>query len=147
MGSAYFSLMRKGRQRNINIGTTEGLIATIKTGRIAGGSPEIANPLSKEDAKELFATLRQLMADGEVKNLFINPSRFTIPQKSIILINGAVGVKFIMDTENAMYNIAHIQEESISNAFLDFVESIEGSGLVYSTEESLAALDSIIGEI
>jgi hypothetical protein len=79
---------------------------------------------------------------------FTNPSKITVPIKTLLSINRKTGINFIMhNAVGSDFRAICLSEDSINEAFADFVESIEDSGLVYNESDSLAALNSIIGEL
>jgi plasmid maintenance system antidote protein VapI len=142
---SHYKLMSANLNRNIYVGTTDGAISAVKAGRIMGGNADIANSIAPEDVKDMLKTLKILLAESKVKSFFANPSKITIPQRTHFAINELSGISFIVtSTDNNAFQLVCFQEESITEAFIDFVESIGDSDLVYSAEETLAALDSII---
>ena len=91
----------------------------------------------------------QRIKDKKVKFLLANPSKITIPKKTLISINGQGGVSFILhkDGDRPDFKAICVNEDSIYEAFTDFVESIEDSGLTYSPDDSLVILSDMISEI
>ena len=132
----------------VDICTTEGLRNFINTGYIYGFPQKFINPANRETIKELLVALKERIDQGKVKILFTNPSKITVPAGIHLSINRKTGVDFIM-YENADMDGRAIclSEDSINEAFMDFSESMEESGLVYSESDSIATLDSIISEL
>jgi hypothetical protein len=63
-------------------------------------------------------------------------------------INRKTGIHFIThDRDTANFRAIILSEDSINEAFSDFVESVEDSGLVYNESDSLKTLNSIIDEL
>ena len=144
----HYGFLRENLLRNINVCTTEGLYQIINTGHVYYSSQELVHPMSIEIIVEMLEILRNRIADGKVKLLFTNPSKITVPKKTLISINRKMGINLIMhDSSGSDFRAVCFSEESINEAFVDFVESIEDSGLVYNETDSLATLDSIINEL
>jgi len=146
-----FESLKLLSQSNINICTTDGLIRLIDTGMIYYADEAFVQPMSKAQLKKLLQQLRGHLQSGKTKLLFNDPSKMTIATKTLIAASEATGVHFVMgvgeQNHPSRFICLTISESSITEAFVDFIESIEDSGLVYSTERSLNAFDNIIDSI
>ena len=144
----HFGALRENRNRIINVCTTEGLYRVINTGYIYNAPKAIMHPLSSDSVLELLHTLLARISEGKVTLLFTDPSKITMPQNTLVNINKKTGIIFVLhDNEGQDFRAVSLSEESIIEAFADFADSIESSGLVYGESESLAALKSIISDI
>ena len=144
------SFYRKNKFHIKNICTTDGLYRIINSGYLCGIPSEIMNPFTRETTKHLLSILKEKSKkDNEiVKVVFTNPSKITIPCKTFLSISRKAGVNFIMHSKALTVGRAIcILEDSIDEAFWDFAESLEDSGITYSESDSLATLTSIIDEL
>jgi len=146
-----YSSLRENQLRNINVCTTDGALRLIDAGMMYYAPSELVDPMPRPAMKAVMTQLRKRAADNKVKLLFSNPSQITLPSKTLLTISRKSGINFIMkkDDENhqSKFMCICLSEESINEAFVDFVESIEDSGLVYSEQDSVKTLDSIIEKI
>jgi transcriptional regulator with XRE-family HTH domain len=141
----HYGFLRENQLRNMNICTTDGLYRIINSGYIYNAPTEIIDKLSRETIMYLLNELRNRIENKKVKVLFTNPSKITIPNKTLLSINRRTGINFIKnDGSDSGFRAICLSEDSIDEAFTDFIESIEESGLVYNEADSLATLDSII---
>jgi hypothetical protein len=105
-------------------------------------------PIDRDTMRELLDTLINRITDNKVKVLFTDPSKITVPSKMLLSINKKTGVNFIMhDNTGSDFRAICLSEDSVNEAFADFVESIEDSGLVYNERDSLATLESIRNDL
>ena len=134
----------------INICTTDGLYRIINTGYLYNIHSELMNPLSRETTKQLLNILKT-KSEKEKENvnvIFTNPSKITVPGKTCLSISRKAGVNFIMNSKALTSGRAIcILEDSIDEAFWDFAESLEESGITCSASDSLGMLSSIIDEL
>ena len=141
----HYGFLREQLTHIVNVCTTDGVYRVINTGYIYNAPAEIMHPFSRETVKELLITLRNRSAENKTKMLFSNPSKLTMPSKTHLNINRKNGVCFVMhEMESTNFRAIFLSEDSINEAFADFMESIEESGLVYTEKDSLIVLDSII---
>ena len=143
----HYGILRENQLRNLNICTTNGLSQMVRTGYIYNAPSELMNPISRETMKELLITLRNRIEGKKVKVLFTNPSKFVLPSKTLLSVNRITGLNFIMHSSGTDLRAFFLSEDSINEAFVDFVESLEDAGLVYNENESLNALDKAINEM
>ena len=145
----HYGFLRENQLRNINVCTTDGLRRIIDSGYIYNIPVDIMKPLSRETIKDMLVELRGRIADNKVKVLFTDPSKITVPSKTLLNINKKTGINFMMhdSASGSDYRAVCLSEESINEAFTDFVESIEESGFVYSENDSLAVLDDEINTL
>ena len=141
----HLGLLRKNQLRTINACTTDGLSRIISTGHTYYAPQELIEPFSRDSLKEILVAMRESIAGGKAKVLFTNPSKIAVPSKTILSINKKMGINIVMHKDNSSdFRAVYFSEDSINEAFVDFVESIEGSGLVYTEADSLTTLDSVI---
>ena len=137
--------MRKNRERNINIATFDGINASLKTGYYHTGIADVVELVPLEYWLDQLALMKQMMADNKAQIYFINPTKFTLPSLTFFSVNEQEGVDLMIYGKNiSKFQIICFNEKSITEAFVDFAESIKDSGLVYSLEESVAILEEII---
>ena len=148
MLSNHCDFFRESKLHVVNICTTDGLYRVINSGYINNFPPELMDPLRRETMKDMLISLINRIKDGEVKILFANPSMIAVPGKIQLIINRRSEINFLVYDNDSMDGHAIcLSEDSINEAFFDFAENIEGSGLVYSESDSLATLQSIIDEL
>ena len=145
---AHYGFLRKNQLSNINVCTTDGLYRMLDSGFIYNAPTEIMNPFIRDDIKALLVRLRDRIHNDKVKVLFTNPSKIKVPSKTLLQINRKTGINFIMfDRAASDFRAVCLSEDSIDEAFADFIENIEGSELVYNEKDSLAVLNSVINEL
>jgi len=151
MAIKHYSFIRENLLRNINVCTAVGASRLIDTGISYYVPKEIVNPIPKPKMKDLLIKLQKRAVDKKVKVLFSNPSMITLPGNTLLAISRVTGINFIMsmceDSQPSKYMCINISEDSINEAFVDFIESIEESGLVYNEDESTNTLTKIINDI
>jgi hypothetical protein len=145
MACKHYGFLREALVHYTNICTTDGVYNIINTGFVYNVPHSMMTPLSRGTVKEMLLTLRDKSAEGKTRLLFTNPSKITVPKKTLININRRTGTIFVMlDSEDAGFRTICLSEGTVNEAFADFAESIADSGLVYSESDSLATLTSII---
>ena len=136
------------QNQNINVCTIDGLNDIIETGYVSLAFREIILPMSRDTIKEMLTILQNKITENKIKLLFNNPSKMILPTKTRIQINRTSGIAlYILDTIGSDYRFLTLSEDSVNEAFADFVESIEDSGLVDNKMISLATLERTINEI
>jgi len=141
---------RSNQFRIINACTTDGLYRIINSGYVYNIPSELMTPFNRETIKQLLDTLRNKSEDGDanVRIRFVNPSKIAVPKKTFLGISKKTGINFIMHSKALTAGRAIcVLEDSITEAFWDFAESLEDSGITYSASDSLAMLNSIIDEL
>jgi len=91
----------------------------------------------------LLSKLKNDMENDNYKVYATNSSEFFIPLCSIQLYS-TKGIDIYSSDNNGLISSSIIEEKSITEAFYDFFESLEGSDLVYSKEETIKIVDSFI---
>jgi len=151
MAYRHFSFIQENLLQNINVCTANGTSRLIDTGVIYYIPKELVNPMPRHKIKELLVQLQERINNKKVKILFSNPSKITLPHNTLLAVSRLTGVNFIMSISDgncaSKFMCINLSEDSINEAFMDFVESIEDSGLVYSEDESADTLAKIISEI
>ena len=129
--------------------TEKGLTDLLEHRSLADLPPEYVPPLEKEDINNM---LRQLMNDirnGSLNGLITRPMQLQLPDYLSIYVNSKTGIH-IYSTNSFIFGAyccnIHITEESLCNIFYDFVQSLPGSPMVYSTEDCLHLLEQRIEE-
>jgi len=147
----HYSFIRENQQQNINVCTTEGTLRLIDNGMMYYAPKELFNTMPRHTMRDILVKLQERMENNNVKVLFTNPSKIILPGNTLLTISRRTGINFIMSIDGgsnlSIFMCINISEDSINNAFADFVESIEESGLVYSKEESADTLAKIVSEI
>jgi len=148
MINAHCQFLRHNQLRNVNICTTDGLYHLINSGYIYQASKELMTPLGRDEIKGLLCILCNRISEKKVKILFTNPSKITVPGKTLLSINRKTGLNFMLHNSDIFdFRAICLSEDTINEAFTDFIESIEESGLVYSENDSVETLSRIISEI
>lgn len=145
-----YSLWRENKNPYINICATEGIYNLLNTGRIHYAPNDLLEPIPKDMMVDIMRGLQQKIKNEKVKLLFTDPSKIKLPQKTFIDVtkNGLIIFTSKGEANNPTdFMCIYLHEESINEAFLDFVENIEQSGIVYSLEESIKVLDCIINDM
>ena len=129
--------------------TEKGLMDLLENRSLADLPPEYVPPLEKEDINNM---LRQLMDDirsGNLTGLITRPMQLQLPDYLSIYVNSKTGIH-IYSTNSFIFGAyccnIHITEESLCNTFYDFIQSLPGSPMVYSTEDCLRLLEQRIKE-
>ena len=145
------SFHKENQLQNINVCTTDGISRLIDTGMSYYAPRELVNPVPRKVIKDLLIELHKRAAKKKVKILFANPSKITLLSNTFLAINRLTGLNFLInmsgDTQASKIVCVSLSEDSINEAFMDFVENIEESGFVYSEDESVNTLAKIINEI
>jgi len=151
MANRHYSFIRENLLKNINVCTAEGTLRLIDTGMVYYTPKELVDPIPRSLMKDLLVKLQKRIEDKRVKVLFSNPSKIILPGNTLLAISRLTGINFIMSigdgSQPSKYLCINLSEDSINEAFVDFVESIEESGLVYCEDESANTIAKIISEI
>jgi len=142
----FFAGNRYSNSGSTVICTLAGTQKLIDEGLLAFTPKEIMNPIPSELTKSLLSAIKQDLDNDAVTMYFTNPSKFKIPDNSIIRISRVVGIIIVRNTQEQRFHAIHISEDSIIEAFLDFVENINDSGLVHAKETSPEILESFINK-
>jgi len=142
----HYDFLRSNQICNINVCTAAGLKSYIDSGHLYYSPKEYMIPAPRDMMRSALSRLSDKVADNKVKLLFTNPSKFTVPGKLLFSINKRTGINFILCSgESSALRAICLSEDSINEAFADFIESIESSELVFSASDSLALLNNAIG--
>lgn len=112
--------------------------------------PEYVPPLEQTD---IIGMLRQLQDDirtGRLTGLITRPMQLQLPDYLAIYVNPTTGLH-IYPTNAFLFGAyccnIHITEKTLCNIFYDFVQSLPGSPMVYSTDHCLQLLEQHINDL
>ncbi|MCD8382706.1 MAG: hypothetical protein LUC30_07315 [Clostridiales bacterium] len=141
---SYFTQVQAIEKDFCSIFSEKGLQRFIETGQITEIPPTFVAPIDPPDRLLFLSQLREDIAADRVIGRIARQSALRIPDYLTLYIdtNGNAWMDTTADFIHGAYccNI-HITERSICRAFLDFFQSLPGSQLVYSKEETLRSLD------
>ncbi len=143
----YFSNLRANENKFYTIFSEEGLQYFAETGIITELPQEYVIPIDREDRYLFLSKLRDDIAAKKIIGRIAHPSSLRIPDYLTLYTDTAGNVWFDTTADfiyGAYYCDIHISEKSISHAFQNFMQSLIGSHLVYSQEETLQILDKYI---
>ena len=144
----HFSFLRKTQNNNIDVCTIDGLYRMIQNRQLYFTAPSFCSPIEPDQFAELLERLKDMICKNLVKVLFVNPSKIRLPNKMLIQINRKTGLNFILFDQKLLdFRVVCLSEESINEAFSDFIESIEETDLVYNAQDSLAIVEKVIAEL
>lgn len=140
----HFSQVRTIEKDFCSVFSERGLQQFIETGQITEMPPAFVAPIDPPDRFLFLSQLREDIAADRVTGRIARQSVLSIPGYLTLYIDTSGNAW--MDTtadfiHGAYYCNIHITERSICHAFLDFFQSLPGSQLVYSKEETLRILD------
>ena len=120
----------------------------IQSGQLYFTAPSFSYPIGPVQFAELLKRLKDSIDENRVKVFFVNPSKIRIPKKVLLQINRKTGLNFMLfDKNKDNFRVVCLSEDSINEAFTDFIESITETDLVYNAEESMAILEKTIAEL
>ncbi|MCC8357191.1 MAG: hypothetical protein LJU34_04990, partial [Oscillospiraceae bacterium] len=144
------AFLRSIRENYYTIFTEEGLRDFVETGVMIELPRKYIPPFGVEDRLFFLTQLRSEIADGSIIGLIARPSYLRLPDYISIYIDSNMELHFAT-TEAFIYGAyacdVHLSEKSICQAFQTFFQSLPGSPLVYSQEETLAILDESIARL
>ena len=146
----HFSVLRKISNPYQTVFTEKGLMNLISTCSMADLPPQYVPPLDPQDIRQMLRYLYDEIAKDTVQGILVRPTALQLPDYLTIYVHPKAGVHLY--TTNAFVYGAyccniHITEESICRIFYDFMQSLAGSALVYSKEETLQLLAQHIAEM
>jgi len=144
LATRFFSIFKNNRTDSIVICSTDGATKLIRDKVLSFTPNEIMNPIPAELIKEKYNEIHNEVSNDVFSLYFTNPSKFVIPDNTVFHIGRGSGVTFARKTHQEAFRAIHITEDSIRNAFIDFVESVSDIGLVYNKDASLEMLEAII---
>lgn len=130
----------------MSIFSIEGLNYFADTGILSDLPTQFAIPFTIDERIMLLNKLRNDMVKADYQVYAANPSKFIIPLASIQLYS-AKGLDFYSSNNNGAISSSYVEERSITEAFYDFFESLPDSDLVYTKEETIKIIDSIIERV
>ncbi len=129
--------------------TEKGLTDLLENRSLADLPPEYVPPLEKADVINMLRQLMEDIRNGHLTGLITRPMQLQLPDYLSIYVNSTTGIH-IYSTNSFIFGAyccnIHITEESLCNIFYDFVQSLPGSPMVYSTEDCLRLLEQRIEE-
>ncbi|MCC8138626.1 MAG: hypothetical protein LIO76_11350 [Clostridiales bacterium] len=146
----HFSLVQMVEKNFCTVFSEKGLQYFIETGKISEIPPEYVSALDVPDRLLFLSLLRADIASDKVTGRIARPSVLRIPDYLTLYIDTSGNVWFDTTADfihGAYYCNIHISEKSVCRAFLDFFQSLSGSQLVYTQEETLHILDEGIREL
>lgn len=143
----HFSTLRDISGNFWTVFSEKGLQQIVDTCTISELPPEYTAPLEPADIQNMLRNFRNEIANGRVKGLLVRPSLLDLPD--YFEINGSFENGLHLTTENDFIYGAYscdlqINNPSVNRMFLQFVETLPGSPLVYTKEETLDILDDYI---
>lgn len=146
----HFSVLRQITGSYQTVFTEQGLQDLIHTCSMADLPPQYVPPLEAQDIRQMLRYLYDEIAKDTVKGMLVRPTSLNLPDYLAIYVHPKTGVH-IYTTNAFVYGAyccnIHIAEESICRIFYDFMQSLEGSNLVYSKEDTLQLLAQHIAEM
>lgn len=131
------------KSRPMSIFSIEGLNYFATTGILADLPTKFAIPFTLEERVMLLKKLRDDIINNNYQVFAANPVNFITPPISIQLYK-TNGLDFFATNNNGAISSSCIEEKSITEAFYDFFDSLPGSDLVYSKEETIKIIDTLI---
>jgi len=147
----HYGIWRENKNPYIEVCATNGAYDLIHSGYFFFAPHDLFEPIPKDMMADIMSKMQAKINVKKLTLLFTDPSKILLPKKTFIAVSRKSGV--IIFTSKGETNCPTdficicLNEDSITEAVLDFVESIEQSGLVYSAEESAKTLESIIGSM
>jgi len=130
----------------VSYSCAEGIDFFVQTGILADLPPQYATPFTIEERKLFLTSLRNDIANDLCFSRITNPVKFKIPSFAMVEQHANNGLIFIAHYNNDSVS-SFINEQSISDAFFDFFESLQETDLVYSKDETIHILDKYIKQL
>ncbi len=146
----HFALLQETDKNFCTVFSEKGLQHFIDTGIVEEMPPEYIPPAEVKDRVYLLSRLRSDIAEEKLTGLIARPSLLKVPDYLSMSIDSEGNPCFGTTTafpRGAYYCNIHISEEAICQAFKDFCQSLPGSQMVYSKEETLRMLDEGIRKL
>lgn len=144
-----FRMLRELTGNYYTIFTYEGLKDFFDTGIFCDMPKEYVDACTMKERLSLMRQLRDHIADDRIIGLVVNPSTFRIPEYLTFTIEPDKGTHIftnLMYEGKAYYCNMHIIEPMLSKSFFDFIISLPNSEYVYSKEETLQILDTLLAQ-
>ncbi len=139
----YYANHKASNKRPISIFSIDGLYDFAHTGILADLPTPFALPFSVEERITLLNKLKHEISNGNYEVYAADPSKLQIPICSIQIFH-TKGMDLYSSNNNGMISSSVIEEKSITEAFYDFFESLPGSSLVHTKDETIKIIDSAI---
>lgn len=143
----HFSVLRQIQKNYLTVFTEKGLQNLLDTCVLQDLPPQYTPPMEKADILQMLSALYEEIEKESISGFITRPEKLQFPDYLAFHINPTTGVHIY--TTNAFVfgayccNI-HIAEKSICEIFLDFLQSLPESAMVYSREETLQLLDKYL---
>ncbi len=146
----HFSVLRQITGTYQTVFTEKGLQDLIHSCTMADLPPQYVPPLDPQDIRQMLRYLYDEIDKGSVQGILVRPNSLQLPDYLAIYVHPKTGLH-IYSTNAFVYGAyccnIHIAEESICKIFCDFMQSLAGSSLVYSREDTLQILAQHIAEM
>ena len=143
LAKKHYANLQKIAVANSGLFSIAGLEYLLKTGYITDVPSSYVHPLDRREIGDLISQFLADTRNGRFASFAIDPSKFTIPMFTSLLVDKLSGIH-ILTYSDVDLNALFINEPSIVEAFEDFCDSIEGSDLVYSQEETIEILENFL---
>lgn len=139
----FYGAYRNIKNRPMSISSIDGLNYFAATGILADLPTQFAIPFTLDERIMLLKKLKDDIINDNYQVFVTNPVNFIIPSISIQLYK-TNRLDFFATNNNGAISSSFVEEKSITEAFYDFFESLPNSDLVYSKEETIEIIDSLI---
>ncbi|MEI3240455.1 MAG: hypothetical protein V8S32_10750 [Lachnospiraceae bacterium] len=145
----HFSVLRRITKNYCTIFTEKGLRDLAINRSMDDLPPQYVPPLEPADIRRMLQALHDEIEHGTIQGLIVRPMNLQLPDYLSLYADSKSGIH-IYTTNRFLFGAyccnIHIYEESLCRVFLDFIQSLPGSPMVYSKEETLHLLEQYIAE-
>ena len=131
----HYKMLQRAAGNITNLCTVEGAEALANTGQVHYLPPHMCAPVPKETIASMYRKMARDIAKGKLTLHFANPGKIKLSQHTLISISKAGGVFFIMCKVDS-FSCFYLEESTITEAFVDFVENLGELECFYTAEES-----------
>lgn len=129
--------------------TEKGLTDLLENRVLEDLPPQYVPPLEASDVIHMLRQLLDDMKNGNLSGCIAKPMQLQVPDYLSIYVNSTTGIH-IYSTNSFIFGAyccnIHITEESLCHIFHDFVQSLPGSPMVYSADDSIHLLEQRLEE-
>lgn len=135
-------------KRNIILFTGKGLEEFSKNGIITNVPQGYARACTPSERLFLLRRIDEACESEQITMLCLNPSRFTLEKQLYLSLqqNGEVSF-FSYNTDKNEFHFTSIQENTIYDAFYDFIEYLSDSDYVFTKEKTLEIIRACISSL
>ncbi len=126
--------------------SVDGLNAFVNTGKLAELPVQYADSFSVKDRKNILSALINDIQNKPIIFRALNPSKIRISALTSIQTYKKNNILFCAADLNNIVS-CNISEQSVCEAFNDFFDVLPDSDLVYSKEETIRVLESVISKL